>query len=96
MNPAILTNRFTTNAMLSRPDSGSISVNSGTPVMVRRFPLSKLNLFAQTNPDPSTMNYYFGITNIDSQTWRYKATNSSGGICTLSEVAALKREPNFF
>ena len=96
MNPAILTNRFTTNATLSRPDSGSISVNSGTPVMVRRFPLSKLNLFAQTNPDPSTMNYYFGLTNIDSQTWRYKATNFSGGICTLSEVAALKREPNFF
>ena len=96
MNPAILTNRFATNVMLSRPDSGSITVNSGTPVMVRRFPLSKLNLFAQANPDPSTMNYYFGLTNIDSQTWRYTATNSSKGIYTLSEVAALKREPNFF
>jgi hypothetical protein len=96
MNPAILTNRFTTNVMLLRPDSGSISVNSGTPVMVRRFPLSKLNLFAQTNPDPTAMSYYFGLTNIDSQTWRYTATNSFGGIYTLSEVAALKREPNFF
>jgi len=96
MNPALLTNRFTTNATLSRPDSGSISVNSGTPVMVRRFPLSKLNLFAQTNPDPSAMSYYFGLTNIDPQTWKYTATNSSKGICTLSEVAALKRDPNFF
>ena len=96
MNPAILTNRFTTDATLSRPDSGSISVNSGTPVMVRRFPLSKLNLFAQANPDPSAMSYYFGLTKIDAQTWKYTATNSSKGICTLSEVAALKREPNFF
>jgi Tfp pilus assembly protein PilX len=96
MNPATLTNRFTTNATLSRPDSGSISVNSGTPVMVRRFPLSKLNLFAQTNPDPTAMSYYFGLTNVDPQTWKYTATNASKGICTLSEVAALKREPNFF
>jgi hypothetical protein len=96
MNPAILTARFTTNAILSRPDSGSISVNSGTPVMVRRFPLSKLNLFAQANPDPSAMSYYFGLTKIDAQTWKYTATNSSKRICTLSEVAALKREPNFF
>jgi Tfp pilus assembly protein PilX len=97
MNPAILTNRFTTNMMLSRPDSGSITVNSGTPVMVRRFPLSKLNLFAQANPDPSAMSSYFGLTKIDPQTWRYTATTKSPGeICTLSEVAALNREPNFF
>ena len=96
MNPAILTARFTTNAMLSRPDSGPISVNSGAPVMVRRFPLSKLNLFAQANPDPSAMSYYFGLAKIDAQTWKYTATNPSKGICTLSEVAALKREPNFF
>jgi Tfp pilus assembly protein PilX len=96
MNPAILTARFTTNVTLSRPDTGSITVNSGTPVMVRRFPLSKLNIFAQTNPDPTAMSYYFGLTNVDPQTWKYSATNSSKGIYTLSEVAALKREPNFF
>ena len=97
MNPAILTARFTTNVTLSRPDTGSITVNSGTPVMVRRFPLSKLNLFAQTNPDASTMSSYFGLAKIDPQTWKYTATTKSPGeICTLSEVAALNREPNFF
>ena len=104
MNPALLAVRYGTNASnativpittLYRPE-GDITVKSGTPVMLRRFPLSKLSLFEQANPDPALMKYYFGLTKVDNQTWRYTAANSDGGVATLSEVAALGREPNFF
>jgi Tfp pilus assembly protein PilX len=95
MNPGLLTNRFAAVTTLNRPE-GAITVRSGTPVMPRRFPLSKLSLFEQASPDPAAMSYYFGLTKVDSQTWRYTATTSDGRIARLSEVAALGREPNFF
>ena len=95
MNPGLLTNRFAAVTTLNRPE-GAITVRSGTPVMPRRFPLSKLSLFEQASPDPVAMSYYFGLTKVDSQTWRYTATTSDGRIARLSEVAALGREPNFF
>ncbi len=95
MNPGFLTNRFATNTTLNRPE-GAITVRSGTPVMPRRFPLNKLSLFEQASPAPAEMSYYFGLTYVDSNTWRYTATNSSGVIAKLSEVEALGREPNFF
>ena len=95
MNPALLGVRFQTNTILRRPE-GNVTVTSGTPVMPRRFPLSKLSLFEQENPDAATMSYYFGLKKVDSQTWSYIAANADGWISTLSEVAALGREPNFF
>jgi hypothetical protein len=95
MNPALLSIRFVADTTLHRPE-GDIIVKSGTSVMPRRFPLSKLSLFEQANPDPTAMKYYFGLTKVDNQTWRYTAANSDGWVATLSEVAALGREPNFF
>jgi Tfp pilus assembly protein PilX len=95
MNPALLSVRFGGNTTLHRPE-GDIIVKSGSPVMPRRFPLSKLSLFEQASPDAAMMSYYFGLTKVDAQTWRYTATTSDGRIAKLSEVAALGREPNFF
>jgi Tfp pilus assembly protein PilX len=95
MNPALLSVRFLADTMLHRPE-GDITVKSGTPVVPRRFPLSKLSLFEQASPDAAAMIYYFGLTRVDSYTWRYTATTSDGRIAKLSEVAALGREPNFF
>ncbi len=97
MNPALLSIRFAADTTLQRPE-GNITVKSGSPVMPRRFPLSKLSLFEQANPDPAAMSYYFGLTKVDSHTWTYNATTSDGRIAMLSEVAAMKppREPNFF
>ncbi len=99
MNPALLSIRFAADTTLQRPE-GNITVKSGSPVMPRRFPLSKLSLFEQANPDPAAMSYYFGLTKVDSQTWRYNATPPPGAppgrIAKLSEVAAMGREPNFF
>ena len=99
MNPALLSIRFAADTTLQRP-GGNITVKSGSPVMPRRFPLSKLSLFEQDNPDPAAMSYYFGLTKVDSQTWRYNATPPPGAppgrIAKLSEVAAMGREPNFF
>ena len=95
MNPALLTVRFAADTTLHRPE-GNCTVKSGTPVMPRRFPLSKLSLLEQANPDPVAMSYYFGLTRVDAQTWRYNAATPDGWIATLNEVAALRREPNFF
>ena len=97
MNPALLSIRFAADTTLQRPE-GNITVKSGSPVMPRRFPLSKLSLFEQANPDPAAMSYYFGLTKVDSQTWSYTATTADGRIARLSEVAAMipPREPNFF
>ena len=95
MNPGLLTNRFAAVTTLNRPE-GAITVRSGTPVMPRRFPLNKLSLFEQASPDPAAMSYYFGLTKVDSQTWSYSAATPNKTIATLSEVAALGREPNFF
>ncbi len=95
MNPALLAVRFAADTTLHRPE-GDITVKAGTSVMPRRFPLSKLNLFEQSSPDHAAMKYYFGLTKVDAQTWRYTAATPDGWIATLSEVAALGREPNFF
>jgi hypothetical protein len=95
MNPALLTKRFAVDFTTNRPGETTNTFKSGTPVMPRRFPLNKLSLFEQANQDTNAINYYFGLTKIDSQTWSYNTT-SNKTIATLSEVAALKREPNFF
>jgi len=94
MNPAVLSVRHATNSSLTRPGSATLEVKSGTPVMLRRFPLNKLNLFAESDPDQ--LLYYFGLTKVNDHTWRYTRTTSDGRIARLSEIANLGREPNFF
>ena len=109
MNPGLLSVTFPADTILHRPE-GNVTVTSGTPVMPRRFPLSKLSLFEkvrklseQANPDPAkmdyyrkAMSYYFGLVKVNSQTWTYNATTSDGRIARLGEIAAQGREPNFF
>jgi len=86
MNPALLAIRFSSDTTLARPE-GDVPVKAGTPVMPRRFPLSKLSLFAEADPDPEAMLYYFGLTKftlgmepntlnpyVEDPTWRYTAT----------------------
>jgi len=86
MNPALLAIRFSSDTTLARPE-GDVPVKAGTPVMPRRFPLSKLSLLEEANPDPAAMLYYFGLTKftlgmepntlnpyVEDPTWRYTAT----------------------
>lgn len=97
-NPSLLAQnvRFQTDTTLARPD-GPITVPAGTPVMPRRFPLSKLALFEQENPDPAEMLYYFGLTKDSVSGYKWKYTKDiSGRIARLDEVASQGREPNFF
>ena len=96
VNTGLLSARFGVDYTLNRPGNTPITIKSGSPVMPRRFPLSKLSLFEQSSPDPASMGYYFGLTKVDGQTWRYTAATSDGRIANLSEIAALGREPNFF
>jgi len=94
-NPAILNVRFEQDVILNRPE-GAVRVPAGTPVMPRRFPLSKLALFEEENPDPAEMEYYFGLQRVPgSRAWRY--IRAVGGfIATLEQVRDARREPNFF
>lgn len=94
MNPALLSVRFPTDTTLPRPE-GDVDVKTGTPVMPRRFPLSKLSLFEEANPDPAAMLYYFGLAK-EGDHWRYIKTLTGSRIAKLSEVVDLGREPNFF
>lgn len=95
LNPVLTSIRFPGATTLDRGDEPPITVPAGTPVMVRRFPLSKLGLFEEANPDPAALEYYFGLKRTGSAEYEYtKVVN--GGIANLGEVAALKREPNFF
>lgn len=95
MNPALLSVRFSSDTTLNRPE-GPVEVKAGTPVITRRFPLSKLGLFKDATATPAQFAYYFGLTKQDNHTWRYTATTADGRIARLSEVAAQGREPNFF
>ena len=94
MNPALLAIRFAGDTTLERPE-GDVPVKTGTPVMPRRFPLSKLRMFEEANPDPAAMLYYFGLTR-EGDHWRYTKTLTGSRIAKLSEVADQGREPNFF
>lgn len=94
LNPPLLSIRFASDTDLPRPE-GIVTVKAGTPVMPRRFPLSKLELFKEATPDPVAMKYYFGLEKKANGRWEYVAS-VGGRIAHLAEVAALKREPNFF
>ena len=94
MNPTLLAVRFPAKTTLARPE-GSVTVEAGTPVMPRRFPLGKLSLLAEAAPDAAKMLYYFGLQKNSDGNWDYVA-HKGGRIARLSEVITDGREPNFF
>lgn len=96
LNPPLTSARFASQTTLTRGADADVSVPSGTPVMLRRFPLSKLKLLAETTPDPATLLYYFGLRRTADGVYEYTATSSDGRIKRLTEIAAEGREPNFF
>ena len=108
INPDALTVRFGTETKLSRGsvDPATVpTVPAGTPVMPRKFPLSKIDLLAEAAPNADMLKYYFGLKKRSSDgVFEYDVAGPGGSILTLKEVAALppdpgtkmKREPNFF
>ncbi|MFZ4778361.1 MAG: hypothetical protein ACOYM3_23575, partial [Terrimicrobiaceae bacterium] len=95
MNPNLLLTRFPTETTLARGAESDVTVPAGTPVMPRRFPLSKLAMLSETSPDADSLLYFFGLTKRGDGIWEYSA-HRNGRIMRLDEVAAEKREPNFF
>lgn len=91
-NAPLFNARFAAATTLHRPE-GDVQVSAGTPVLARRFPLSKLDLLAQNNPDANALQYYFGLKK-NGIAYEYVA-DIGGRIAKLDEVAALGREPNF-
>jgi hypothetical protein len=97
LNPSLASVRFGGNqTTLSRGADADVTVPSGTSVMVRRFPLTKLSLLGEGAPDASSLSYYFGLTKTGDGVYEYSATSTDGRIKRLTEVAADGREPNFF
>lgn len=95
LNPSLLLTRFADETVLARGADPDVTVPGGTPVMPRRFPLEKLSLLADPDPDPDSLRYYFGLVKQGDQTWEY-AAHQDGRIKRLAEVATEGREPNFF
>lgn len=99
MNPTLLHVRFPNKTTIDRPPfgdaAGNITVEAGTPVMLRRFPLSKIELLSAATPDADAIEYYFGLKKNSEGNWEYTA-DEDGRIAKLQEVATKGREPNFF
>lgn len=105
LNPDLLSVRFADEVVLQRGSDPTVALPAGTPVMPRRFPLAKLELFNENNPDPDALLYYFGLERVDGavDTFEYVRATEDGRIARLHEVAAWRdpvtgygREPNFF
>ncbi len=109
-NVFVLNPRVQSGHTFTRRSDGTTSV-VGEPLIKHRFDLSKLALLEKlgtvglSDQDKSDIQYYFGLDLVlDSnglyRHWSYPTTsrngNSSAGILTLDEVAALGREPDFF
>lgn len=77
---------------------------AGDPVLIRRFPLSRLGLVAYDGLPGSTeddVTRYFGLYRTQNYgPWVYVGSDGASAaqdhIMTLAEVAAIGREPNFF
>lgn len=112
LNPDVLGDdeRFTGTTVLTRGADPDLELPAGSPVMPRRFPLSKISLLSDPNPDEDSIKYYFGLeksferdadgnpTTTWNGAWQYQSSKmaSDGRIRTLKDVAAQGREPNFF
>lgn len=111
-NPDVLgdTARFAASTVLTRGADPDLEVPVGSPVMPRRFPLSKISLLSDPNPDEDSIKYYFGLeksfepdaegnpTTTWNGAWQYQEEKKAadGRIRTLKDVATQGREPNFF
>jgi hypothetical protein len=96
MNPSLASVRFGNQTTLSRGADADVTVPSGTSVMARRFPLTKLSLLGESTPDAASLSYYFGLTKTGDGVYEYSATSADGRIKRLTEVTAEGREPNLF
>jgi hypothetical protein len=94
MNPSFAAIRFPGNTTLTRGSDPDLTVPAGTPIMPRRFPLSKIQLLSDNQTDADSLRYYFGLQK-QGDTFRY-IEDAGGRIKQLREVAAEGREPNFF
>jgi hypothetical protein len=95
MNPRFAAIRFSENTTLSRGSDPDLTVPAGTPVMPRRFPLSKIQLLSDNSTDAASLRYYFGLQKQGNGTFRY-VEDAGQRIKQLREVATENREPNFF
>lgn len=106
LNPDLALVRFDEAVVLERGTGPELQVPAGTPVMPRRFPLPKLDLFnveeeAWNAGHAADLLYYFGLEraeepDADPDVFRYVRAVEGPRIARLSEVAEQGREPNFF
>lgn len=97
VNPAVATITFPEDTTLP----GGLTVKAGDPLVFRKFPLDRLLQIlpdATAAKDPNVPIYrQFGIYRTSaSDPWTYDHGAGTNRIYTLSEVAALNREPDFF
>lgn len=88
--------RFADETTITRGTEDPITVPAGTPVMFRRFPLTKLNLLSDPDAEPADILYYFGLQKLPSGAYEYvqRPPDNSTRIARLNEVAEQGREPN--
>jgi len=106
INPPLPAIRFASEADLERGSEEAVTVAAGSPLLARKFPLSKIELLSDPEVDDADLKYYFGLArHFDDSvppkwdgSFRYTAANAAGVIKTLAEVAVEtpSREPNFF
>jgi len=95
INASLLRTRFSGTTVLARGTDPDETVPAGTPVMPRRFPLSKIALLSDPAADAQSLLYYFGLRKTANHKWEYVQL-VGGRIARPAEVAAAGREPNFF
>lgn len=96
INPPFLTVRV--GASFTRPDGSTANV--GDPLVVKRFPLSRLGLIlsnaTNTNSQSDPIYRNFGLYRSSAESpWTYNHGNSTG-IYRLDQMKALGREADFF
>jgi len=96
INASLVGTRFPVRSTLERGTGAAVTVPAGSPLMARRFPLSKIALLADDAADASDLAYYFGFEKQPDGSFRYTATSDDGRIKRPEEIAAEGREPNFF
>lgn len=88
-------------ALVNREGANAMA-KVGEALVKYRFPLSRLGMVKRTTTGVaagSPIHWAFGLTRPGSKVsdpWVYSQLNATDRICTLAEVAALGREPNFF
>jgi len=101
-NPALPNLRWPQDVTLYAGTDQEATLKKGDPFLYRRFPLSKLDLLSQSNPDAEEVMLFFGLKRGTDGSWVYDH-GGGGKIFTLPELlAGIKagsidpREPDFF